>query len=345
VNLEMVDTGFVEKALIGSILNDPDRRADVPWLTAADFTNPLCRAVWAHLETDNSPGGAPGLDLVALSQALGVPGGLHPTLRSPSALAELLLDAPLRPAIPDYGRVLVEMATRREITAMGLRLESRAKDEPERILAESANTIAAVNRLDRRWRATRDERARPVEAGSDTPAPAAPPPDPGPATGPFATWTPCEGIDQQMAHKAVLGAVVYDCPRGVRGHLLATITVDDFTHAPCAATWRAVNTLAAAGTAIDEITVAWQALRQQSRQGAGLTCSELRELQPAAPLHASGATRLLRTSLGHITHNTHSAATRAAADLTADLGSVLATTSNAATRVAVSAQRLSAPRA
>ncbi len=315
------------------------------WLTAADFTNPLCRALWAHLETDNSLDGAPGLDLVALSQALGAPGGLHPTLRSPSALAELLLDAPMRPAIPDYGRVLVEMSTRREITTMGLRLESRAKDEPERILAETANTIAAINRLDRRWRATRDERARPVEPRCGTAAPAASPPDPGPAPGPFTTSTPCEGIDQQIAHKAVLGAVIYDRPRGVRAHLLATITVDDFTHARCAATWRAVNSLDAAGTAIDEITVAWQALRQQSRYGAGLTCSELRELQPAAPLHASGATRLLRTSLEHITHNTHSTTTRAAEDLTADLGSVLATTSNASTRVAVSAQRLSAPRA
>ncbi len=341
----MVDTQFVEKAMIGAILNDPDRRAEVPWLTAADFTNPLCRAVWAHLETDNSPGGAPVLDLVALSQALGAAGGLHPSLRSPSALAELLLDAPLRPAIPDYGRVLVEMSTRRQITALGLRLESRAKDEPERILAETANTIAAVNRLDRRWRATRDERARPVEPGSGTARHSAAPPDPGPATGPLTTSTPCDGIDQQIAHKAVLGAVIYDCPRGVRAHLLATITVDDFTHARYAATWRAVNTLAAAGTAIDEITVAWQALRQQSRYGAGLTCSALRELQPAAPLYASGATRLLRTSLEHITRNTHSATTRAAAEMTADLGSVLATTSNAATRVAVSAQRLSAPRA
>lgn len=338
----MVNTQFVEKALIGSILNDPDRRADVPWLTAADFTNPLCRALWARLETDNSLDSAPGLDLVALSQALGAPGGLHPTLRSPSALAELLLDAPLRPAIPDYGRVLVEMSTRREITAMGLRLESRAKDEPERILAETANTIAAVNRLDRRWRATRDDGARP-EPGSGTAAPAASPPDRGPATGPLPTSTPCEGIDQQIAHKAVLGAVIYDRPRGVRAHLLATITVDDFTHARCAATWRAINSLAAAGTAIDEITVAWQALRQQSRYGAGLTSPELRELQTAAPLHASGATRLLRTSLEHITHNTHSATTRAAEDLTADLGSILATTSDASTRVAASAQRLSAP--
>lgn len=136
MTLEMVNTQFVEKALIGAILNDPDRRAEVPWLTAADFTNPLCRALWAHLETDNSPDGAPVLDLVALSQALGAPGGLHPTLRSPSALAELLLDAPLRPAIPDYGRVLVEMSTRRGDHRAGssTRVESqgRTRDHPRR---------------------------------------------------------------------------------------------------------------------------------------------------------------------------------------------------------------------
>ena len=45
----MINAEYVEKALLGTLLNDPTRRADVLWLEVGDFTNPLCRALWAHL--------------------------------------------------------------------------------------------------------------------------------------------------------------------------------------------------------------------------------------------------------------------------------------------------------
>jgi len=48
----MTSVEFVEKALIGSLLNDSTRRPDVPWLRAEDFTNPLCLAIWRHRPLD-----------------------------------------------------------------------------------------------------------------------------------------------------------------------------------------------------------------------------------------------------------------------------------------------------
>jgi hypothetical protein len=45
----MTSVEFVEKALIGPVLNDSTQRDEAPWLSAEDFTNPVCRAIWRHL--------------------------------------------------------------------------------------------------------------------------------------------------------------------------------------------------------------------------------------------------------------------------------------------------------
>ena len=61
----MIDVEYVEKALLGTLLNDPTRRADVPWLQVSDFTNPLCRALWAHLQKGSPPDFSYPIDYVA----------------------------------------------------------------------------------------------------------------------------------------------------------------------------------------------------------------------------------------------------------------------------------------
>lgn len=80
---------FIEKALIGSLLNDPTRRDDLPWLSARDFTNPLCQAIWRHFESGKPPQGQPLTDLVDLSEILGRDHKLHAMLRGPAELATL----------------------------------------------------------------------------------------------------------------------------------------------------------------------------------------------------------------------------------------------------------------
>ena len=110
----MTRTEFVEKALTGSLLNDSTRRDEIPWLRRRDFTTPLCRAVWLHLETGNPPACQPLVDLVEMSEALGRDHELHPRLRSPAELATLKFLTPEKPAVVEHGRVLVEATICRE---------------------------------------------------------------------------------------------------------------------------------------------------------------------------------------------------------------------------------------
>jgi hypothetical protein len=68
----MTSVEFAEHALIGSLLNDSTRRDHVPWLHVEDFINPLCRAIWRHLESGNPPECQPLIDLVEMSEVLGM---------------------------------------------------------------------------------------------------------------------------------------------------------------------------------------------------------------------------------------------------------------------------------
>jgi replicative DNA helicase len=122
----MTSVEFVEKALIGSLMNDSARRDELPWLGPEDFTNPQCRAIWRHLESGDPPRCQPLTDLVEMSELLGRNHELHVMLRSPAELATLQVQAPVKPAVVEYGRILGEATIRREVSNMGLRLESLA---------------------------------------------------------------------------------------------------------------------------------------------------------------------------------------------------------------------------
>jgi len=154
----MTSVEFVEKALIGSLLNDSTRLDEAPWLRAEDFTNPLCRAIWAHLESGDPPQSQPLLHLVEMSEVLGRDYELHPRLRSPAELATLQIEAPAKPAVAEYGRILVAATIRRQVAAMGLRLESLATGEPQQIIARVANVLAHIEGLDQRWQASTSKR-------------------------------------------------------------------------------------------------------------------------------------------------------------------------------------------
>jgi len=53
--------------------------------------------------------------------------------------------------------------------------------------------------------------------------------------------------------------------------VLGTVRECDFTDPRTTATWRAIEHLAEHDAAIDEVTVTWQALRDRSPGGEGLT--------------------------------------------------------------------------
>jgi len=103
------------------------------------------------MESGDPPHSQPLTDLVDLSEAVGRESELHTPIRSPAELATLQFQAPEKSAVVEYGRILVEATIRREIAAMGLRLESMATSQTEQIIAGVATALASLEGLDQRW--------------------------------------------------------------------------------------------------------------------------------------------------------------------------------------------------
>lgn len=337
----MTSAEFVEKALIGTLLNDPTRRDKLPWLGAEDFTDPACRAVWNHLESGTQPRCQPPIDLVELSEVLGRESELHPRLRSPAELATLLIRAPEKPAVLEYARILVEATIRRDVAAIGLRLQNLASGEPEQILDDAASTLASLQALDQRRQASLGKGQQ-----VDTDPRHVPPPwtmhGASPSTGSRSRHHAATGqvIDQQLAERAVIGAAVHDWPPGARNHVLDNVHHSDFTNPRTAATWQALQHLADHHTPIDQITVAWQTLRERNRTGDGLTLQELRQTRDAALLHQAGTTTLTRATISRAATHAQQATSHDCDDLGVDLAEIINSLEAHHATVAAAAQRL-----
>jgi len=336
----MTSVEFVEKALIGSLLNDSTRRDELPWLRAEDFAIPLCLAIWRHLESGNPPHCRPLTDLVDLSEALGRDYELHPRLRSPAELATLQFQAPERPAVVEYGRILVEATIRRQVAAMGLRLEFLAAREPDQITDRVANALTSLEALNRRWHVSGGQRneadadhvAAAMSVCADEPSR---PDDPDVETHPAG-----HDMDQRLAEEAVIGAAVHDWPPGARAYVLESVRRSDFTDTRAAATWQAVEHLTERAEPIDEITVAWQVLRARSRTGDGLTVQELRETRGSALFHEMGAATLARSTLTRVADQAMIAISQCAQDLRIDPTALIDSVATHHVVVAAVAQRL-----
>ena len=268
----MINAEFVEKALLGTLLNDPTRRSDVPWLEVGDFTNPLCRALWDHLEKGSPPDFSYPLDYVRLSDALHTEADIHPCLTSPAEVAALQMGAPAHPDAAAYGRILVEVAIRSQLHTIGLKLGSATEQTAPLNLAHSG-AVEALKELKDRWQHVGRSPSSDAVGGSRAvtgmrlPEPESvrlhelqiEPPD----------------RDLAAAETAVLGSALHDRPKGSRSLLMAHIHPSDFSDPRAAATFHAAQQLDCRGGHVDEITVRWQLTRNQSNWGPGLELAEL----------------------------------------------------------------------
>jgi DnaB-like helicase N terminal domain len=164
-----------------------------------------------------------------------------------------------------------------------------------------ANALASLEGLDQRWQVSMGQTAEvgpdlrhfstsmTAEGYSRTSAPRS-----------ESAAATTDGMDHRMAENAVIGAAVHDWPPGARAQVLGTVRDCDFTDTRAAATWRAVGHLADHDAPIDEITVAWQAMRARSRFGHGLTTPELRQTREAALFHEAGATKLANSTIARV---------------------------------------------
>jgi replicative DNA helicase len=280
-------------------------------------------------------------DLVDLSEALGRDYELHPRLRSPAELATLQFQAPEKPAVVEYGRILVEATIRREVAAMGLQLESLAAREPKQIMDRVADALTSLEGLDQRLKISMGQRndvgtdliAAALSVCADEPSR---PDDPDVETHPAG-----HDMDQRLPEEAVIGATVHDWPPGARAHVLESVRKSDFTDARAAATWQAVEHLTERAAPIDAITVAWQCLRARSRTGDGLTVQELRETRGSALFHERGAATLARSTLTRVADQAMIAISQCAQDLRTDPTALIDSVATHHVVVAAVAQRLS----
>ena len=285
----MISADFVEKALVGALMNHPERKADVPWLHVEDFTHPLCRALWAHLESGDRPAITPLEDLPAVTELLRRADGLHPQHCGPAQVAELQINAPEPAAVAEYGRILVEVAIRRELTAMGLRLEPEQAGQPGTVIQAAGAATLRIHELRRRWHAARAA-ASPRSRVDDSWG-LAPPLDVGGQS------VADIDLDPRTAELAVIGAAVHDWPPGARQHLLARVRTGDFDDPGPAATWDAIQRLVARGGAVDQVTVAWEGARTKAGRPRGMGSRELADSRALAALFDDGAAVLARRAV------------------------------------------------
>lgn len=339
----MTRTGFVEEALLGALLNDPRLIADVPWLNASDFTDPLCHALWTELSRRPAPDPAP--DAGQLAERLAATTELHRNHRSASAIAQLQLQAPFKPAVVAYARILLEATTRREILALGWRLTQVDPAQPEQGLRHIAEISRALQQA-RQPTHDADGRPHPAETAHH------PQPDGhlglganGVQASRCSAATPRlsghhEDMHQDLAHAAVLGAAIHDSPAGSRGHVLATVRPDDLTDPALRSAWTAVTDLHQAGQPIDEITVYWQLTHTAAAGQPIPTLTQLRETRNAAILHEQAAQLLATSAAARLTARLPTLLARLEANDTLDAAALTESVSANATAIRSTLQRL-----
>ncbi len=314
----MINAEFVEKALLGAILNEPTRREDVPWLEVDDFTNPLCRALWQHLQTGAAPDLTPPVDYVTLSDALRSESDLHPRLTAPSQIAELQIQAPTRPHPAAYGQIIVEVSTRNQLIALGLKIGTTASQNAQPNHAQLLTTIEAIAHLGHRWERIQPRSSAPSAGDSES------------SHGFHGTQPVGRGDnsaqtessrDLAVAETAVVKSAVHDSPKGSRSLLLARLRRGDFSQPKIAATFQAVEDLASTGRHVDEITVAWELTRDLRDQGPGLDMNELRRDALVEQLEPRAIQTITNASMQRFVATAGTDLVRAAENLRADLPS------------------------
>lgn len=286
----MTDTAYLERALIGALLNDPQRGPDLPTLTQRDFTDPLCRALWQVLSTETGwpPGPVNVTDMAERLTSLGA--ALHPNLRSAAAVAELQVHAPACPHPDAYARLIIDETIRRDVLALGYQLTQINPTQPE-----------AIARIDAITAQLRAHRARPPLgpgewlAGHDSTSLLLDTND-----GALSRPDTHDTEEQDRAEFAVLGAAIHDHPRGSRAHVQACITVNDLTRPDVRTAWTAISDLQTAGLPVDEITVYWQLTHSASSCRRIPAIATLRDSRDASALHVEAIYTLTVASAARV---------------------------------------------
>ncbi|MEU3628343.1 DnaB-like helicase N-terminal domain-containing protein [Amycolatopsis coloradensis] len=357
-------TRLAERAVVGALLNRPDRLADVQaWLQPHDFADPDLRAVYSALQglhrqgrlrsvseselvgADRSPDTRDAIIHNVFEIKVGVLEGAEAhAARFSSLLTELYRATPpsATPQHARYGRMVLESSARRQIEQWSLQMQSvvatgenvsgtstvAALQQSDIALREDLSGIRA--QMDRHAGRGRLDTVDPVQP-RQTPAPPAVPPPP----------TLVERSELRM-----IGAAL----REPRPELLERFEPQDFTSSPAHAnTWRAILALASTRppTPIDPITVAWETEKLSARFGEGLPGDDLMILasHPPGAVNDSTISVVIQASLYQRAQEASAVMRAAAQDRGQHLDDVLRTAQLASGSVRAEAERLITPAA
>lgn len=253
-----------EQAVLGSVLLDPGQLAHLDWLAPDHFYRPIHQALFAalrKLRTESHPAVATG-ERVPLSWVTDAVAEAGNHVRGLTAVyPHILISACPRPEhAPVYGRMVLEGAIHRSVTAHAIRLHQAARADALQGQVEGAlhhaDVLAGVlEDLARRW----GSEPRPV-------TPATPPP-----TAPVA---PPVRADQVAEDEQFLLAVLVEQPKAM-DKVVGWLRPGDFADPSHGQLYRCVGALHHRGEPIDRITVLWEAQRRGLLADGTLTTEQL----------------------------------------------------------------------
>jgi replicative DNA helicase len=274
---------LAEQALAGALLDDPERvRTVADWLTAADFNDAQCAAVYEAVRDRVLAGRActPQTVLEDLRadtdlQWRGGSAAIGPWLHT------LVHHCPPDPDAVAYARMVLEASVRRQLDLVGLRVQAAAVDPDGDVAAAVDETLREIEAHGRRWRAATsrihtvlEEPAHPSAAAGQLLA----------ADRAIRDLAPPDEIDVGGAEHEVIHGVLRE--PGILRELVPRLEPEDFADPARGNTYRAARTLHELGHRVDVVTIAWEQQRQAVQHGPGLPVEELRQM--AAGIAAPG---------------------------------------------------------
>lgn len=322
-------TELAERALLGALLWEPRRLTDVQWLRAEDFHRPAYGAIYATLRgmaRDRKP-----IDLAALPQVMTAAHGVYHDIQagqygplSGPALADLLRDTPADDLASSgttaraadsaehrrYAQLVLEASIRRQVVAMGARIEQVATQDQRATPAASAELEVYVTRLDtprlvETLTRQLDRAATRLGELADQLTRATDPGDPtvtaggGPRDIPALVAAHPRRYPAPAAEQVLIGACL--TVPWLRELATSRLIGDDLTHQANAATWTSLRAMTQAGQPVDYVLLAARQVRDHA---------DVRAPDRAAPLRPVELARLAQRSnvaagchaLGEVTH-------------------------------------------
>jgi replicative DNA helicase len=282
---------LAEQALAGALLEDPERvRKVADWLTAADFNDAQCAAVYEAVRDRVLAGREctpqTVLDDLRADTNLQWRGGSAAT---GPWLHTLMHHCPPDPDAVTYARMVLESSVRRQLDLVGLRVQAAAVDPDGDVTAAVDHTLREIAAHGRRWRAATSR----IRTVPEDPAPPAAAAQLLAADRTIRELAPPEEIDVGSAEHDVIHGVLRE-PSILR-ELVPRLEPEDFADPARGNTYRAVRTLHELGHRVDVVTIAWEQQRQAGQHGPGLPVDQLRRMAAgiAAPGRAEQAAQIV----------------------------------------------------